>query len=295
MANETTHKKLVVFDINLDWNCYKQEDRRYKDLPLVYPLIRKAYEYQTVVILTSGCLTDALDFVNTHEIKKGYLVASGGAIIYDIENSKILEMHTLDHDDIHAIVHHGIMNFVNVTVYTPTRKFIYVSNDVGYNNLKNLCYSQHEVLQTYDMLQQTLSRTDIVDIGYLMFLGPLDHPKQRLLLYNLEKYCENEVTNLTFKTNNTSKYVHIGTKNSTKLKAVEKLMALNDIKQFGDVLYIAASCINSDCYISFKNSLIASNNDFFNEIGYKKNHKFLAEEINKLDPEFGKKTGSFWK
>lgn len=294
MENKT-YKKIVVFDVNLDWNCYKQEDRRYRDLPLIYPLIKKAYEHQTVVITTSGCLVDAIDFINTHEIKKGYLVASGGAIIYDIAAEKIIQMNTLSQEDAHAIVHHGIMNFINVTIYTPTRKFIFVSDDVSYKTLRKLCYSQHELLSTNDMLQQVLSRNDIVDIGYLMFLGPLSHPKERWVIYDLEKYYENEVNNLTFKTNNTSKYVHIGTKESTKFNAIETIMHIVGTNHLSDVLYIAASCINNECYVSFKNSLITSNNDFFNEIGYKKQHKFLADEIKNLDPEFGLKTNSFWK
>ncbi|MCQ3907506.1 MAG: HAD family hydrolase [Mycoplasmoidaceae bacterium] len=245
------------------------------------------------MITTSGCLTDALDFVNNHKIKNGYLVASGGAIIYDIAEGKIIEMHTISNEDVQAIVHHGIMNFINVTFYTPDRKFIYVSNDIGYHNLKHLCYSHHEVLDTYDMLQKTLNRTDIVDIGYLMFLGPLDHPKQRLVLYNLDKYFENEIPSLTFKTNNTSKYVHIGTKDSTKLKAVQKIMAKQNIQNLSDVLYIAASCINNECYIAFKNSILASNSDFINEIGNRKKPKYIEQEAPKLDPEFGLHTNNF--
>lgn len=292
---QTTYKKIIVFDVNLDWNCYKQEDRRYKDLPLIYSLLEKAGKYQTVVITTSGCLTDAIDFINNHNIKKGYLVASGGSIIYDIAQGKPIEIHTLNNDDVQTIVHHGIMNFINVTFYTPDRKFIYVSNDIGYNNLKSLCYSNHEVIDSYDTLQRTLNRTDIVDVGYLMFLGPLDHPKQRLVLYNLDKYYENETTHLSFKTNNTSKYVHIGTSDSTKLKAIQRIMALNDIQNLSDVLYIAASCINNDCYIAFKNALLASNSDFINEIGSKRQHKYVAQEVSKLDPEFGLHSNKFWK
>lgn len=291
----TTHKKIVVFDINLDWNCYKKEDRRYKDLPLVYPLIKKASECQTVIIQTSGCLIDALDFVYTHEITKGYLVASGGAIIYDIAAGKAIEIKTLDTDDAQTIAHHGIMASVNLTIYTPDRKFLYISNDVSYKMIKGMCYSQHEVIQSYDMLQKTLSRSDIVDIGYYLLNGSVDNQKQKILLYNIDKYWEDEICKLSIKTNKTSNYVHIGNKDSTKLKAIEKIMSLVGVEHLSDVLYIAASCVNNECYVTFRNSLITSNSDFINEIGNRKQHKYLAQEINNLDPEFGLKSNSFWK
>ncbi|MBQ0045740.1 MAG: HAD hydrolase family protein [Mycoplasma sp.] len=291
----TTYKKLVVFDINLDWNCYKKEDRRYKDLPLVYDLIEQASKYQTIVIQTSGCLVDALDFLNTHNVKKGYLVASGGAIIYDIAAQKIIQCNTLDPDDIQTVVHHGIMHGVNVTIYTPDRKFLYVSNSVSYNSIKDMCYSQHEIIDNYELLQQTLSRTDIVDIGYYHFLGSVNNSKQNLLLYNLDKYWEDEICNIVVKINKTSSYVHVGDKQSTKLKAIEKLMGITGVENLSDVLYIAASCVNSECYITFKNSLITSNSDFINEIGNRKQHKYLAENAQNLDPEFGLNSNSFWK
>lgn len=291
----TTYKKIVVFDVNLDWNCYKQEDRRYKDLPLVYSLMKEASKYQTIVIQTSGCLVDALDYANEHEIKTGYIVASGGSIIYDLANNKIVQMLPLSQDDVQAVVHHGIMHNINITFYTPERKFIYVSNTVGYQSLRNMCYSHHELIESYDLLQKTLNRTDIVDIGYLMFLGPLDHPKQRLVLYNLNKFWDDEICNLSFKTNNTSKFVHIGDKNATKIKAVEKIMELNGVDHLSDVLYVAASCINNECFVSFKNSIVASNSDFFNEIGANANPKYIADQVYNLDPEFGLHTNSFWK
>lgn len=291
----TTYKKLVVFDVNLDWNCYKQTDRRYKDLPLVYSLLEKASKYQTVVVQTSGCLTDALDFLNTHHIETGYLIASGGAIIYDIAKKEIIEANVLDPDDIQTIVHHGIMYGVNVAIYTPDRKFMYIANSVAYNAIKNNCYSLHEIIDTYDLLQQTLSRTDIVDIGYLHFLGSINNSKQNILLYNLDKYFEGEICNIAIKTNKTSKYVHIGTKESTKLRAIEKVMGITGVQQLSDVLYIAASCVNNECYITFKNSLITSNSDFMYEVGSNKTHRYLAQGVNNLDPEFGLKTNKFWK
>lgn len=291
----TTYKKLVVFDINLDWNCYKKEDRRYKDLPLVYQLIEQAAKYQTVVIQTSGCLVDALDFINTHNVKKGYLIASGGAVIYDIATKQVIQSNTLNTDDIRTIVHHGIMYGVNVTIHTLDRKFIYISNAISYNSIKGLCYSQHEVIDNYDLLQQTLSRTDVVDIGYYHFLGSVNNSKQNVLLYNLDKYWEGEICNIVVKNNKTSSYVHIGRKESTKLKSIEKVMGITGVENLSDVLYIAASCVNNECYITFKNSLITSNSDFINEIGNRKPHKYLAENAATIDPEFGLKSNSFWK
>ena len=291
----TTHKKLVVFDINLDWNCYKKEDRRYKDLPLVYKLIEQASKFQPIVIQTSGCLVDALDFVNTHKITSGYLIASGGAIIYDIAKTQIISANYMDKDDVESVVHHGLMNNVNVTIYTPDRKFLYVANDVGYNIIKGMCYSQHEIIDNYELLKQTLSRNDIVDIGYYLIHGAVNNRKHDYILYNLDKYWENEIVNVIVKTNKTSNYVHIGNKASTKLKAIEKIMALVGVDNLSDILYIAASCVNNECYITFRNSLITSNSDFLNEIGNKKQHRYLAENADKLDPEFGLKSDSFWK
>ncbi|MCQ3908157.1 MAG: HAD hydrolase family protein [Mycoplasmoidaceae bacterium] len=236
---------------------------------------------------------DALDFVYTHEITKGYLVASGGAIIYDIAAGKAIEIKTLDTDDAQTIAHHGIMASVNLTIYTPDRKFLYISNDVSYKMIKGMCYSQHEVIQSYDMLQKTLSRSDIVDIGYYLLNGSVDNQKQKILLYNIDKYWEDEICKLSIKTNKTSNYVHIGNKDSTKLKAIEKIMSLVGVEHLSDVLYIAASCVNNECYVTFRNSLITSNSDFINEIGNRKQHKYLAQEINNLDPEFGLKSNSF--
>lgn len=295
MEQQSTFKKLVVFDVNLDWNCYKQEDRRYKDLPLVYDLMSKASKCQTIVVQTSGCLIDALDFATAHHLEKGYVIASGGAIIYDLEQKKIIDIHTLDGDDIRTIVHHGLMNGINITIYTPDRKFIYLANDVSYSAIKGLCYSQHEIIDSYDLLQQTMSRTDIVDVGFYHFLGTVDNTKQNRLLFSLDKYWEGEICNVIVKTNKTSKYVHVGDKQSTKLQAIHKIMGIVGIDHITDVLYIAASCVNNECYITFKNSLITSNQDYLNEIGNKKPHKYLAQEINNLDPEFGLKTNSFWK
>lgn len=291
----TTYKKIVVFDVNLDWNCYKKEDRRYKDLPLVYTLIEQASKYQTIIIQTSGCLPDAIDFLHAHHIEKGYLIASGGAIIFDIAANKIIEQHNLEADDIQTIVHHGIMHNVNISIYTPDRKFLYVSNEVCYSSNKGLCYSPHEVIQTYDMLKQTISRTDIVDIAYYHLLGSVNNPKQNVLLYNWDKYWEGEICNLNIKVNRTSSYVHFSNKEATKLKAVEKIMGLTGVDHLSDVLYIAASCVNNECYVTFRNSLITSNADFLNEIGNRKQHKYLAENAKALDPEFGLKSNTFWK
>lgn len=70
-------------------------------------------------------------------------------------------------------------------------------------------------------------------------------------------------------------------------------MLINGIDSLSDILYVAASCIDNDCYIAFKNSLITSNSDFINEIGNHKEHKYLAREINNIDPDLGLKTNSF--
>lgn len=291
----TTYKKIIVIDINLDWNCYPKEDRRYKDLPLVYDLLKKASKYQTIVISTSGCLSDALDWLFHQDINQGYLVASGGAIIYDIAKKEIIQANVLDHDDILTIVHHGIMHGINVTVYTPDRKFMYISNAVSYNGIKNICYSQHEIIDSYDMLLKTLQRNDIVDVGYLHYIGSVNNEKQNQLLYNLEKYWENEICNVIVKTNKTSKYIHFGAKNSTKLKAIQHIMAIKEIEHLSDILYVAASCVNNQCFVTFPNSLLTSNADFINEIGNKKPILPITEGIKRLDPEFGLKSNSFWK
>lgn len=291
----TTYKKIIVIDINLDWNCYPQEDRRYKELPLVFDLIKKASKYQTLVISTSGCLSDAQDWLNRQNINIGYLIASGGSIIYDIAKKEIIQVNILDHDDILSIVHHGIMHGINVSIYTLDRKFMYISNAVSYNGIKNICYSQHEIIETYDLLLKTLQRTDIVDIGYLHYIGSINNDKQNRLLNNLDKYWEDEICNVIVKTNNTSKYIHFGTKNSTKLNAIQKIMSLNDIEHLSDVLYIASSCVNNQCFVTFPNALVAANADFINEIGNKKPTISISEGIEKLDPEFGLKTNSFWK
>lgn len=291
----TTYKKLVVVDVNLDWNCYPKEDRRYKDLPLVWGLLKDIAKYQTLVVTTSGCLSDAKDWLNQQNVTTGYLVASGGSIIYDIAKQEILQCNVLDYDDILTVVHHGIMHGVNVTIYTPDRKFMYISNAVSYNGIKNICYSQHEIIENYDMLRKTLTRTDIVDIGYLHYIGSVNNEKQMMLLYNLDKYWENEICNVIVKTNKTSKYIHIGTKDSTKLKAIQKIMAWNDIEHISDVLYIASSCVNNQCYVNFTNAMVASNADFINEIGNRKQHLSISEGVKKLDPQFGLKSNSFWK
>ncbi|MCQ2776763.1 MAG: hypothetical protein MJ217_03505, partial [Bacilli bacterium] len=110
---------------------------------------------------------------------------------------------------------------------------------------------------------------------------------------NLDKYYEAEINKLSVKTNKTSNYVHLGNKESTKLKAIEKIMSIVGVEHLSDVLYVAASCVNNECYITFINSLITSNSDFINEIGNRKQHKYLAQEINNLDPEFGLKSNSF--
>lgn len=295
MADTTTHNKLVVVDINLDWKFDKLNDRRYKDMPLVYDLTNKASQYQTVVVSTSGCLSDALDFAGKINLNKGYIIASSGSIIYDLAQRKIIEMLTIDSDDIQTIIHHGLMNGINIAIYTSNRKFMYVCNNVVYDALKDDCYSHHDVITSYDLLKQTLQRTDIVDIAYLHFLGSVNNSKQDLLLSNLDKYWEQEVCNVAIKLNRTTSYVHFGHKEATKLKAIQRIMSICNVLNQSDVLYIAGSCVNRECYITFRNSLITANSDFINEVGNKMNHKYLAKEVNTLDPEFGLHSNSFWK
>lgn len=294
MSKINTYNKLIVIDINLDWKI-DDKDYKNKDMPLVLSLFKKASQYQTVVLQTSNCLVDAIDLIKSLNIKKGYLVASGGAIIYDIAQEKILQMYTLDPDDIQTMIHHGIMNGINITLYTSDRKFMYVSNAVAYNTIKNKCYSQYEIIDNYDLLQKTLSRTDIVDIGYLYLLGSSNNSKQDKFLSNLEKFWENEVSSISIKSNKTSDFVHVGHKDATKLKGIQYIMGLTNVGHLSDVLYVGASIVNNECYITFKNSLITSNSDFINEIGSKNKHKFIATEINNLDPEFGLHSNSFWK
>lgn len=289
-----THKKLIVFDVNLDWNSYKQEDHRYQDLPLVYSLMKKASKYQTIVIQTSNCLVDLLDFANKQDLNKGYLIASGGAIIYDLAQRKIISSNPLDNDDVRTIIHHGLMDNANIGIYTTDRKFMYVSNTVSYSLMNKRAYSEHEVINTYELLEKTLQRTDIVDISFSLLLGSLNNRKQNVLLYNVDRFFEGETTTLNINANKTTNFVHISSKDSTKIKAIEKIMAIEHIELLSDVLYIAASCINTDCFISFKNCLVTSNTDFTNEIGNKP-CKYLANEQEKLDPEFGLKSNSFWK
>lgn len=291
----TTHKKLVVFDVNLDWKFEQQNDYKYKDMPLVYDLITKAVQYQPIIIQTTECLVDAIGFANSLNLKSGYLIASGGSIVYDIAQAKILQILNMDNDDVRTAVHHGLMYGLNVSIYTPDRKFMYISNTAVYATIKDKFYSPYDVIIDYDLLKKTLERTDIVDVGYLHALGTVNNQKQDILLNNLEKYWEQEVCNVAIKLNRTSKYVHIGHKKANKLNGIEKVMEIEKVQNQSDVLYIAASCVNGQCYNAFKNCLLTSNPDFINEIGNRKQHLYLAENLDKLDPEFGLKLNSFWK
>ena len=125
-----------------------------------------------------------------------------------------------------------------------------------------------------------------------MFLGSIDNAKQDHFLFNLDRYFDGEIQDIVIKTNKTSDYIHVGNKSATKLKGIQKVMSLVGVDHPSDVLYIAASCVNSECYVSFVNSLITSNSDFPNEIGNKP-HKYLSNEVKNLDEEFGLKTNSF--
>ena len=69
-------------------------------------------------------------------------------------------------------------------------------------------------------------------------------------------------------------------------------MGFAGIEHLSDVLYVAVTCANNECYITFKNSLVANNEDFISEIGNKQHH-YISDEIDNLDPEFGLKSNSF--
>ncbi|MCQ2748402.1 MAG: HAD hydrolase family protein [Mycoplasmoidaceae bacterium] len=188
MEDTTTHKKIVVFDLNLDLNSNKQEESKYKHLPLVYKVMHDAAQYQTIVIQTTNGLSDGINFVRNQNITKGYLIASCGAIIYDITNNKIIDSIPLNNNVVYTIVHHGIMSNVNVGIYTADKKFIFVSDNVGYSVNKDNSYGPYDVIPSYDLLTKALTRTDIVDVSYFTYYGKFDKQFTEQLIGSLNHY-----------------------------------------------------------------------------------------------------------
>lgn len=295
MDNPTTYKKLVVFDFGIDWKDYS-DLKKYKDLGLVYPLVKEASLYQTVVCSTSACLPDAIDFMKSKGINSGYLVASGGAIVYDMVKNEIISKICLTKEEVQQTVHHGLMLGLNMAITTPTEKFFFISNSVSYELIKQRTYSPYKVITTYEQLQEVINREDIVDIAFANLVSPHKALRENFNIYKLERFFDNEINDLNIKINQTSIFCHIAKKEATKLKALFKVMSVSGVTQLTDILYIAATCINRECFINFKNSLITSNKNFEHEIkDINKKRHYLANEINNLDSEFGLKSDSFWK
>ena len=288
------YKKLVVFDFNMDWKHYDRKDERYKDKDLVFSLLKQANEYVTPVIVTSAWIVDAINFIANNNINHGYLIANGGAIIYNIAEQRILQINRMEVDDINALVHHGLMLNLNIVIYTTKHKYIYVCNQINYQRLANASYSPYELIKDYKQLQQVLELNDIVDVAYVNLF---DNKKANLdnILTKLNNYFASENSNLIFKASEASNFIHIQNKQSTKLIALQYVMALFQAENMNDVLYVAATSIDRDSYLHFKNTLVTSNPDFIYEIRATKKAKYLIDEINNLSPDLGRETNSFWK
>lgn len=295
MDQTKTFKKLVVFDTNLDWKIYSPEDPRYRDINLLLALFKQAYEHQTIVITTSGSLNDALAFMARANFERGFLVASGGGVIYDFSKKKIILKNVMDKDEIRAVIHHGIMFGLNIAIQTINHKYLIVSNTVAYEKIKDKVFSPFIIINNHSDLNIIIEAEEIVDVSFVNLVEASKNSKERSMLFHLDCYFENEINNLVTKANKTSIFTHIGNKASTKYKAVQTIMDLNGIENPNDVLYVGGTCINKQCYITFRNTLITSNPDFIYEIGNCKRHRYLAQEINNLDPELGLRTNSFWK
>lgn len=287
--------KLIIFDINLDWNKYDENDKRYKDLSLIWALYKQAVEHQTVVIQSSGWFQDCIDYIDQTRIKKGYLIANAGAIIYDIAKQKIIEVNPIKSEEVKAIVHHGIMLNINMVISTPKQKYVFVSDEVSYKRIENSLYSKPKWIESYEQLDKIINKDDIVDIAYITPFETGKNEVQRQFQYNIERYFDNEVNDIVIKANQSSPFVHFSSAKSKKLKALQQVMALANIEHLNDIMYIACTCINRECYLYFKNTLIANNPDFLVEIAGAKPPKYISNEINNLNIDFGKETNSFWK
>jgi len=289
------HKKLIVFDINLDWKQGSERLSWNKDIDDIFALFKKASQFQTVVLTTSGCFFDAVDFVVKSNIDKGYLITNGGALIYDIAAKKIIAEHYLSKADVKALFHHGFTMGLNIVFSAKTNKYIFVSNRILFEKLKKDIYSPCTVIESYKQLNEILENEDILDLSYSSIYQSGADLIDSLQLYNVERVYDNEVCNFIPKINRTSMFIHFGSKESTKYKAIQTVMSYANIDSPNDVLYVAASCCNKLCYIAFKNSLISSDPVMLLELGNNKKHRYISEEMDHLDDKFGLESDSFWK
>lgn len=289
------YKKLIVFDINMDWKRYDAKDERYKEKDYTFKILDRANKNQTIAILTSAWIGDALDFIKKNNITTGFLVANGGSIIYNIGTNNVEEVHYLEPDDVNTIVHHGIMLNRNIVIYTFNHKYIYVSNEITYRKLQAKSYSNFEVIKDYDQLKKICESNEVLDISYAHIWQDNKSDAEAKVIESIKQYFYNEKNNIAIKANATSSYTHFTHKDSTKLKACHKVMALSGIDAMNDILYVSTTCINRDCYVNFKNTLIVNNPDFFYEIKDAKQPKFLVDEFDNLSQDLGKETNSFWK
>jgi len=289
------HKKLIVFDLNLDWKQDLEQKESNKDREIILSLMKRAYDFQTVVLTTSGCFFDALDFVLKNKIDKGYLVANGGAIIYDIANKKVISEHFLQNSDVRALFHHGYTMGLNIIFATKINKYIYVSNSILYEKMKRKAYSPYTIINQYNKLNEILSSNEILDLSYTSHYDSGVELIDSLQLYNVERFYDNEVMNFIPKVNKSSVFIHFGSKQSTKYKAILAVMAYANIDSPKDVLYIASTCFNRDCYLGFKNTLVSTNPNILLELEKGKKHNFIQEKWKQLDEKFGLETDNFWK
>jgi hydroxymethylpyrimidine pyrophosphatase-like HAD family hydrolase len=153
-------KKLIIIDIN------PGNDEITKDLVIgrLSKVIKNVALYQNVVILAHSTLLLLKKMTKDIGLKKGYIISDNGARIYDIARDKTIYDNSINHNEVSAIVHYGIMQNSLVLISGNQREYAYSLNLINASFLNKHHYLPLPYTNDYTKFTKFINSTIIHSI-----------------------------------------------------------------------------------------------------------------------------------
>ncbi|MDR1991864.1 MAG: hypothetical protein LBP70_04025 [Mycoplasmataceae bacterium] len=238
-------KKLIIIDIN------PGNDEITKDLVIgrLSKVIKNVALYQNVVILAHSTLLLLKKMTKDIGLKKGYIISDNGARIYDIARDKTIYDNSINHNEVSAIVHYGIMQNSLVLISGNQREYAYSLNLINASFLNKHHYLPLPYTNDYTKFTKFINSTIIHSILILQ-----KNRQQMKRVYDAFNMVKKD-WNFSALAGQHSFFV-ITDKNDSKYNAILKIMEFLKIININDVYYYALNTIDDQCVVAFKNHLI---------------------------------------